>query len=142
MKILVTGGCGFLGSNLAAESIKRGHELAIVDNFYRTGSRDNYSWLKGLGEFTFYEKDTRKQSDIEQIFEQFRPEAVFHLAGQVAMTTSIEDPRFDFETNVLGGTSILGHTVVTKHGVFSSCHIQALLSHSLLCISYPNTNAD
>lgn len=118
MRFLVTGGCGFLGSNLSAEVMSRGHELFVIDNLYRTGSRDNLTWLKDQGDFKFYEVDTRNQSDIEKIVKDVKPEALFHLAGQVAMTTSIENPRFDFETNVLGGVNVL--EAVRQHSPNSS----------------------
>ncbi|MFT6604390.1 MAG: CDP-paratose 2-epimerase, partial [Bacteriovoracaceae bacterium] len=57
MKYLITGGCGFLGSNLAAEVLKRGEELVVFDNLYRDGTEKNLEWLKSLGEFKFYRSD-------------------------------------------------------------------------------------
>ena len=107
MKILVTGGCGFLGSNLARETLLRGHTLGVLDNLCRPGSERNLEWLKTLGKFEFYAQDVRDPAAVDRIFESFRPEGVFHLAGQVAMTTSIADPRRDFETNALGTLNVL-----------------------------------
>ena len=49
MRVLITGGCGFIGSNLAAEGLKRGHEVTVFDNFSRVGSKENLAWLKSLG---------------------------------------------------------------------------------------------
>lgn len=103
MKLLITGGCGFLGSNLASDAISRGDELVVFDNLYRNGSRDNLVWLHKQGSFTFEHGDIRNQNDITRIVQRFQPDAIFHLAGQVAMTTSIANPRMDFEINV-GGT--------------------------------------
>lgn len=103
MKILITGGCGFLGSNLASGAISRGDELVIFDNLYRNGSLDNLAWLQAKERFTFEHGDIRNENDITRIVEGFQPDAIFHLAGQVAMTTSIANPRMDFEVNV-GGT--------------------------------------
>ena len=107
MKLLVTGGCGFLGSNLVAEGVRRGHEVLALDNLSRFGSTRNLEWLRTLGEFHFRHVDIRSFSDLEAVVRSFRPDAVFHLAGQVAMTTSLEDPRQDFEINVIGGHNLI-----------------------------------
>lgn len=107
MKLLITGGCGFLGSNLAADALLRGDELVLFDNLYRHGSRENLSWLQNQGNFTFEHGDIRNQNDITRVVELFKPDAIFHLAGQVAMTTSIANPRMDFEVNVIGTHNLL-----------------------------------
>lgn len=107
MKLLITGGCGFLGSNLAAQAIIRNDELGVFDNLYREGSVDNLRWLKEQGMFRFVHGDIRNQNDITRIVQDFKPDAIFHLAGQVAMTTSIANPRMDFEVNVLGTHNLL-----------------------------------
>lgn len=107
MKYLITGGCGFLGSNLAAEVLKRGDELFVFDNLYRTGSESNLRWLNTLGKFKFYKSDIRSYNDVEFAIRDSMPDVIFHLAGQVAMTTSLENPRFDFEVNVIGGNNLL-----------------------------------
>lgn len=103
MRILITGGCGFLGSNLAEKAIRDNHSVCLLDNLSRSGSKQNLEWLKGLGQFTFIQKDIRSKSAVENVVRKFRPDVVFHLAGQVAMTTSITSPRDDFDINV-GGT--------------------------------------
>lgn len=107
MKYLITGGCGFVGSNLAEEVLARGEELVIFDNLFRFGSSKNLEWLRTRGNFRFYPFDIRNQNDIETVIKNEKPDVVFHLAGQVAMTTSIENPRLDFETNVLGTFNLL-----------------------------------
>lgn len=107
MKLLITGGCGFLGSNLVAYAIKKGLEVVVVDNLYRDSSGANLDWLKNKGGFRFIHGDIRNQNDITRLVKGFRPEAVFHLAGQVAMTTSIVNPRMDFEVNVVGTHNLL-----------------------------------
>ena len=107
MKLLITGGCGFLGSNLAADAIARGDDLLVFDNLYRNGSRDNLAWLQNQGKFRFEHGDIRNQNDITRIVQEFKPDAIFHLAGQVAMTTSIANPRMDFEVNVMGTHNLL-----------------------------------
>jgi CDP-paratose 2-epimerase len=107
MKLLITGGCGFLGSNLAADALLRGDELVVFDNLYRNGSRENLPWLQAQGKFTFEHGDIRNHNDITRIVQSFKPDAIFHLAGQVAMTTSISNPRMDFEINVMGTHNLL-----------------------------------
>lgn len=107
MKLLITGGCGFLGSNLASDAIQRGDEVVIFDSLYRSGSRENLSWLQSQGGFKFEHGDIRNQNDITRIVQSYKPDVIFHLAGQVAMTTSIANPRMDFEVNVMGTHNLL-----------------------------------
>lgn len=107
MNILITGGCGFLGSNLASYGISKKYNITIFDNLSRHGSYSNLLWLKELGDFNFIHGDIRNKNDIESIIKQNNFDAIFHLAGQVAMTTSIENPYKDFEINSLGTLNIL-----------------------------------
>ena len=107
MKYLVTGGCGFIGSNLAAEVLRRGEELFVFDNLYRHGSADNLQWLRSKGEFKYYPYDIRNANDVETVIKEVKPDYIFHLSGQVAMTTSIANPRLDFEVNALGMFNLL-----------------------------------
>ena len=107
MKYLITGGCGFVGSNLAAEVLRQGEELFIIDNLFRFGSDDNLRWLRSLGDFKYYPYDTRNTNDVETVIKDVKPDYIFHLAGQVAMTTSITNPRLDFEINGIGTFNIL-----------------------------------
>lgn len=107
MKILINGGCGFLGSNLAAHGIKNGHEITVLDNLSRIGSSSNLEWLQSLGDFTFVHSDTRNKGDVDEIISKNHFDVVMHLAGQVAMTTSIANPYKDFETNTIGTVNVL-----------------------------------
>jgi CDP-paratose 2-epimerase len=107
MKILIFGGCGFLGSNLADETLRRGDELAIFDNLAREGSDKNLAWLKGKGGFAFHNASVADAERVGQAVRDFRPDIIFHNAGQVAMTTSLANPRLDFETNALGTFNVL-----------------------------------
>jgi len=107
MKLLITGGCGFLGSNLASDALARGDDLVVFDSLHRSGSRENLTWLQTQGKFTFEHADIRNQNDITRVIQAFEPDAIFHLAGQVAMTTSIANPRMDFEVNVMGTHNLL-----------------------------------
>jgi CDP-paratose 2-epimerase len=107
MKYLVTGGCGFVGSNLAEEILKRNEELFVFDNLYRFGATSNLEWLKEQGDFTFIHGDIRNQNDVERVIKEYKPDFIFHLSGQVAMTTSIDNPRMDFEINAMGTFNLL-----------------------------------
>jgi len=107
MKYLITGGCGFLGSNIASEILKRGDELMVFDSLYRFGSYQNKEWLETQGEFTFIHGDIRNTNDVERTIKTHKPNVIYHLSGQVAMTTSIADPRMDFEINAGGSFNLL-----------------------------------
>jgi CDP-paratose 2-epimerase len=107
MKYLITGGCGFLGSNIAKEILNRKEELIIFDSLYRFGSYQNLEWLKSIGKFKFIHGDIRNTNDVENVIRNNKPDVIYHLAGQVAMTTSIENPRMDFEVNSYGSFNLL-----------------------------------
>ncbi|QIV94850.1 GDP-mannose 4,6-dehydratase [Allofrancisella frigidaquae] len=107
MKYLITGGCGFLGSNIASKILAQGDELIVFDSLYRLGSYQNKKWLESQGEFEFIHGDIRNTNDVERAIKIHRPDVIYHLAGQVAMTTSIADPRMDFEVNVGGSFNLL-----------------------------------
>lgn len=96
-----------MGSNLASDALARGDELVVFDNLYRNGSRENLTWLQTQGKFNFEHGDIRNQNDITRVIQASKPDAIFHLAGQVAMTTSIANPRMDFEVNVMGTHNLL-----------------------------------
>ncbi len=98
MKLLVTGGCGFLGSNLVAEALRRGDQVTVFDNLSRLGAESNRGWLAGQGAFEFVRGDVRDVAALDALIARVTPDAIFHLAGQVAMTTSLADPRADFAT--------------------------------------------
>lgn len=106
-KFPITGGCGFLGSNIAAAVMREGQELALLDNLSRHGSAENLQWLRARGEFRFTHGDIRAADDVAEAIASFKPDAIFHLAGQVAMTTSLQRPRLDFEINALGSLNLL-----------------------------------
>lgn len=107
MKLLINGGCGFLGSNLASYAIEHGFDVTVFDNMSRLGSDRNREWLKSVGDFTFIHGDTRNKNDLENVIKEGQFDAVFHLAGQVTMTKSITDPYKDFETNAMGAVNLL-----------------------------------
>jgi CDP-paratose 2-epimerase len=107
MKLLITGGCGFLGSNLAAHAIGRGDRVRVFDNLSRLGSESNRAWLETIGGFEFQLGDIRDAAAVERAIREYAPDVIFHLAGQVAMTTSLQSPRLDFEINALGTLNVL-----------------------------------
>lgn len=107
MKYLVSGGCGFVGSNLSAEVIRREDKLIIIDNLSRIGGCENLKWLSEQGKYTFHNVDVRNFYDVDRVIKEEKPDVVFHLAGQVAMTRSLLNPRLDFETNAVGTLNVL-----------------------------------
>lgn len=107
MKVLITGGCGFLGSNIAYNLKDKNYEIHILDNLSRLGSEQNLEWLKSNLSVQFHKADVRNAAEVESAFEAIMPDVIFHLAGQVAMTTSIQNPRLDFEINALGTLNML-----------------------------------
>lgn len=107
MKLLVTGGCGFLGSNLAAAAIDQGRDVVVFDNLSRHSAAANRDWLRMQGDFEFVQGDIRRYDEVRAVVERVSPDAVFHLAGQVAMATSLADPRNDFEINAIGTHNLL-----------------------------------
>ncbi|MFA5259294.1 MAG: NAD-dependent epimerase/dehydratase family protein [Candidatus Pacearchaeota archaeon] len=99
MKILVTGGAGFIGSHIVDTLIKNNHEVIIIDNL-STGQKDFINKSAKL-----YIQDIRK--DVNHVFEKEKPELVIHTAAQVMLRKSIEEPIFDATTNIIGTINIL-----------------------------------
>ncbi len=102
-RILITGGAGFIGSNLANRLLNEGHQLTIFDNLSRSGCERNLSWLRdtyGQNSFKVVKADLTDFPALQKAAEG--AERIYHLAGQVAVTTSVKDPRADFEANALG----------------------------------------
>ena len=105
--ILITGGAGFVGSNLAHALLRDGERVIVADNFSRQGVRLNAAWLRAQhGDRVRIEQvDVRDAARIGALVKQSRQ--VFHLAAQVAVTTSLEDPLTDLQTNVIGTFNVL-----------------------------------
>ncbi|MAV64791.1 MAG: CDP-paratose 2-epimerase [Candidatus Marinimicrobia bacterium] len=114
MKILITGGCGFLGSNLASHFLKKDYEVIVIDLLLRDGGKNNLEWLRKnskLNQFYFYKNDIADIDIVEEIFKKHKPfDYICHVAGQVAMTTSIKNPRKDLYSNLIGTFNILEST--------------------------------
>src|SRR6202158_1570651 len=100
MRILVTGGAGFIGSHVADGFRAAGHEVAVVDDL-STGNRVNLD--PGI---TLYQNDIRDEA-LEQVFKDFRPDVVDHHAAQSNVPASLVNPVFDASVNVLGGLNLL-----------------------------------
>ena len=106
-KMLITGGAGFIGANSAIEFHKRGWDITIVDNLSRAGTQLNLNWLKKEIPLDFHHIDIRDYNRLKSVFNQNSFDSVLHLAAQVAVTTSVVDPREDFEVNALGTFNVL-----------------------------------
>jgi CDP-paratose 2-epimerase len=107
-RILVTGGAGFIGSNLAARLLREGHEVVILDNLSRAGCTANLSWLsqvRGGASLHVVQGDVTDVAAVMHATQ--RATCVYHLAGQVAVTASVRNPRKDFEDNALGTFNVL-----------------------------------
>ena len=105
MKILITGGAGFIGCNWAARLMNEGHDVTVFDNLSRKGTPQNLKWLKDQGEVNFIQGDVRDAAGLASAAKGHN--AIYHLAAQVAVTTSVSDPREDFEINALGTFNML-----------------------------------
>ncbi len=111
MKVIITGGCGFIGTNVALFHLKKKHKVVVIDNLSRRGTEVNLSLLKKYKNLKFYKVDIRDKEKIDKIFSQNKDgDIVYHLAAQVAVTTSVLNPYEDFEINVLGTINILEAT--------------------------------
>ncbi len=105
MRILVTGGAGFIASHIVDRYIELGHQVSIIDNFL-TGRKTNIH-----PKATFYEADIRDQAKVAEIFSREKPEVVNHHAAQLDVRKSVADPKFDAEVNIIGFLNILSAAV-------------------------------
>lgn len=115
MKVLVTGGAGFIGSHVVDQLLEAGHRVAVIDNL-STGVRAYVNQNA-----TFYELSIG-DTEIIRVFEREKPDAVCHLAAQINVTESVKDPAFDAMTNIIGTINLLEASVRTgvKRFIFSS----------------------
>src|SRR5262245_34424501 len=109
MRILVTGGAGFIGSHVADRFVSLGHEVAVLDNL-STGFREFVP-----AKARFYQVDVTDAAAVDRCFAEFRPEIVDHHAAQIDVRKSVTDPVFDARVNILGGIELL--KACTRHAV-------------------------
>ncbi|NQT30634.1 MAG: NAD-dependent epimerase/dehydratase family protein [Candidatus Saganbacteria bacterium] len=116
MKLLVTGGAGFIGSNVVDAYIAAGHEVAILDNL-TTGKKENLN-----PQAKFYEVDIRDKNSLVQAIRAFSPEVINHHAAQIDVRKSVADPVYNAEVNELGTLNLLTAAVANKVSkiIFSS----------------------
>lgn len=105
MKILVTGGAGFIGSHVVDAYVAAGHEVAVIDNF-ATGSEENLNAAARL-----FRIDLRDRKDVESAVSSFKPDIVNHHAAQAEVPKSVADPGFDASVNIVGGLNLLKASV-------------------------------
>lgn len=110
MRVLITGGAGFIGSNATARLLELGHDVILVDNLSRPKVNFNLDWLRSLPagrRLRLSQTDVRDGCALSRLLQAEQPDFVIHLAAQVAVTTSVTDPRHDFEVNALGTLNVL-----------------------------------
>ncbi len=108
MKVLVTGGAGFIGSHVVEQLLEQGHEVAVLDNL-STGRRENVPAGASL-----HVVDIRDRDATHAVVRDFRPAWVSHQAGQASVVVSLRDPRLDAEVNLVGGIHLLDACVAEK----------------------------
>jgi CDP-paratose 2-epimerase len=106
-RLLVTGGCGFIGCNLADALAARGEAVLVLDNLARPGTEENAAWLKNRHDdrVIIETADIRDEAAVRSLVSGAT--AVLHLAAQVAVTTSLADPALDFAVNAGGTLNVL-----------------------------------
>jgi UDP-glucose 4-epimerase len=105
MNVLVTGGAGFIGSNLVDALLERGDRVAVLDNL-STGRRSNLDGALAAGA-VLHEVDITDAAAVSKVFSEAAPEIVFHLAAQIDVRRSMDDPAFDATVNVVGTVNVL-----------------------------------
>jgi CDP-paratose 2-epimerase len=105
--MLITGGAGFVGCNAARFFGARNWKVTVLDNLSRSGTTKNLEWLRNETEFDLAQFDVRDREAVDRTIADGRFDAVLHLAAQVAVTTSVIDPRTDFAVNAYGTFNVL-----------------------------------
>ena len=126
MKILVTGGAGYIGSHTCIELLGAGHEICIVDDL----SNSNIEVIKRIKiisnkEFIFFETDIRNSKDLGIVFSKFKPDAVIHFAGLKSVEESVSSPLIYYNVNVSGSIALLEQMDLhncKKNSIFIVCN--------------------
>jgi len=115
-RVLISGGAGFIGVNAADRYLSKGWKVSVFDNLSRKGTEKNLRWLRGRGPVEFVKGDLRDARAVDRWVSGRRAglEVVLHLAAQVAVTTSVVDPRTDFEVNAFASLNLLEAIRKTK----------------------------
>jgi UDP-glucose 4-epimerase len=108
MKILITGGAVFIGSNIADALLIKGHDVVVFDNL-SSGKKENVH-----KKAKFYEADIYDKKEVDEIFEKEKPQIVIHHAAQIDVRKSVDDPFFDVQVNILGSINVLNACVENK----------------------------
>ena len=108
---LVTGGAGFIGANAVRRLTEQGDRAVVLDNLSRATAELNVEWLSAATTLELVRADVRDAEAVDRVFREHGPfDVVLHLAGQVAVTTSVADPRNDLEANIVGSFNVLDAT--------------------------------
>jgi CDP-paratose 2-epimerase len=105
--ILITGGAGFIGINSAKYFSNLGWKVTVLDNFSRDGAKLNIRWLQENASIKIEVVDIRNQDELNRVIRETNASVLLHLAAQVAVTSSVLNPREDFEINALGTFNVL-----------------------------------
>ncbi|MDR2251904.1 MAG: NAD-dependent epimerase/dehydratase family protein [Endomicrobium sp.] len=108
MKILITGGAGFIGSNIADALLDKGHDVIVFDNL-SSGKKENVD-----KKAKFYKADIYYKKEVDEIFKKEKPQIVIHHAAQIDVRKSVDDPFFDAGVNILGSINVLNACVENK----------------------------
>jgi CDP-paratose 2-epimerase len=116
-KLVITGGAGFIGCHAAAHFRRAGASVVVVDNLSRWGTEANLAWLREQGVEDFIRADVTDADAMNELMTRHADaDAVLHLAAQVAVTSSVADPRADFEANALGTLNVLEAVRIAARG--------------------------
>ena len=127
MRILITGGAGFIGTNVTLSAIKRGHTVLNVDCLSYAGSLTNLVSIEKHPKYSFVQTDIRDQDKIHNIFEKFQPEYIFHLAAESHVDRSIDSAFTVLSTNIMGTCVLLDE--FTKYWVKKDCPDNIVFHH-------------
>lgn len=112
MRLLVTGGAGFIGSHICEKALQLGWQVGVIDNLC-SGRKENL-----FPAATFYEVDIRNKAAVAAAVAEFRPDAISHQAAQASVAISVREPQMDAEVNIIGSLNLMEAAVAHKVGKF------------------------
>lgn len=125
-KLLITGGCGFIGSNLVRSCLRDGFRVINLDKLSYAGNRSSLADLEGDPDYTFIQGDLCDEKLVRSLFKKHRPEAVLHLAAESHVDRSIDSPEEFIQTNIIGTYRLLSAALEhyrTRNGTFRFLHV-------------------